>query len=353
MKTLDREKINAYVEQIFKDMAGAMTAGLGYVGVQTGLFRSMQGQGTMRMQQVVEASGLQPRYVEEWLKGMVCAGYLDYDPEQATYELPDELAFLLASDDTDHFAGGMFSMAPALLKVAPQVAEAFRQGGGVRFDQFGPECVAALDLLNRGNYDHKLVKYWLQALPDVVKKLEGGAAVLDVGCGTGRVVCVLAKAFPHSSFTGIDLDPNSIEQANQAAEENNLTSRVRFISQSVEQLPEEESFNLITACDCVHDLADPVSTLTSIQRRLKSDGTFFVVEPKAADRLEDNRHSVGAMFYGYSVFHCMTQSLANGGPGLGTCMGPQQTEALMRDAGFTEFAILDIKSRVNLFYAAR
>jgi hypothetical protein len=28
------------------------------------------------------------------------------------------------------------------------------------------------------------------------------------------------------------------------------------------------------------------------------------------------------MLYGFSIFHCMTQSLAQGGPGLGTCMGP-------------------------------
>jgi hypothetical protein len=59
------------------------------------------------------------------------------------------------------------------------------------------------------------------------------------------------------------------------------------------------------------------------------------------------------MLYGFSIFHCMTQSLAQGGPGLGTCMGPARTEALLRDAGFREFWQLDIKSPTNLFYAAR
>jgi hypothetical protein len=59
------------------------------------------------------------------------------------------------------------------------------------------------------------------------------------------------------------------------------------------------------------------------------------------------------MLYGFSIFHCMTQSLAQGGPGLGTCMGPARTEALLRDAGFREFRQLDIKSPTNLFYAAR
>ena len=353
MKTLDKEKIKSFVEQIFDDMAGAMTAGLGYVGVQTGLFRTMQGQGMMDKQQVADASGLQPRYVEEWLKGMVCAGYLNYDSDQHTYELSDELAFLLASDETDHFAGGMFYMAPALLSVAPQVAQAFKHGSGVAFEDFGPECVTALEVLNRGNYDHKLVSYWLQALPDVVEKLHSGAAVLDVGCGTGRALSALAKAFPNSNFIGIDLDEHSIDHANRSAFKDALNERVSFLNQTIQDLEDGHGFDLITAWDCVHDFAAPVDTLIAIRRHMKSTGTFFVIEPKAADCLEDNKHSIGTMFYGYSVFHCMTQSLANGGPGLGTCMGPQQTEALMRAAGFTEFEQLDIKSQVNLFYAVR
>jgi hypothetical protein len=76
------------------------------------------------------------------------------------------------------------------------------------------------------------------------------------------------------------------------------------------------------------------------------------VEPKAADRLEDNLNPVATMFYGFSIFHCMTQSLARGGPGLGTCMGPAAAERLLREAGFKTFRILDVKSQVNLFYAA-
>jgi hypothetical protein len=59
------------------------------------------------------------------------------------------------------------------------------------------------------------------------------------------------------------------------------------------------------------------------------------------------------MFYGFSIFHCMTQSLARGGPGLGTCMGPAATQNLLKEAGFSGSRLLDIKSQVNLFYAAQ
>jgi SAM-dependent methyltransferase len=115
----------------------------------------------------------------------------------------------------------------------------------------------------------------------------------------------------------------------------------------------KEKFDFISMCDALHDLAEPEKTLAEVRALLKPGGTFFIVEPKAADRLEDNRNPVAATFYGFSVFHCMTQSLARGGPGLGTCLGPAATEALVRKAGFREFRRLDIRSLTNLFYAAR
>jgi hypothetical protein len=52
------------------------------------------------------------------------------------------------------------------------------------------------------------------------------------------------------------------------------------------------------------------------------------------------------------LFHCMPQSLANGGPGLGTCMGPAKTAALVREAGFSTCEQLGIRSQTHLFYAA-
>jgi hypothetical protein len=42
--------------------------------------------------------------------------------------------------------GGLFYFAAVLLAVAPKVADAFRAGGGVRFEEFWSECVTALDM---------------------------------------------------------------------------------------------------------------------------------------------------------------------------------------------------------------
>ncbi|MDN5862026.1 MAG: methyltransferase domain-containing protein [Salinisphaera sp.] len=349
---MDTDRIKAFADQVFDDMAGAMTAGLAYIGVEMGLFRAMAGKGPLTAQETADAAGLKPRHVAEWLKGMVSAGYLEYDSGAQTYTLPAEHAFLVASEGSDHFVGGLYGMVPPMLKVAPRVAQSFRDGGGVPFRDYGEEVVAAFDWANRGNYEHRLVDDWLSAMPDIAATLRDDGQALDVGCGAGHVSLALAKGFPESRFTGIDLDAGSVRQAETNARERGLAERVTFHATPVEQLDDAPGFDLITACDCIHDFADPITTLTAMRRRLKPGGALFVVEPKVADRLEDNCHSVATMFYGMSVFHCMSQSLAAGGPGLGTCMGPARTEGLLREAGFERFEQLPIKSRVSLFYRA-
>ena len=352
-EAVDKDKVKAFSDRVFSDMAGAMTAGMAYLGVKTGLFRVMANAGPLGLDEVVHRSGLQRRYVEEWLNGMTAARYLAFDPIERTYRLPDEHAFLLASDGTDHFVGGLFAVAPVMLRVAPAVAEAFKQGGGVPFEEFGSDCVIGLDLINRGTYERRFTSYWLASMPPVVTALADGGRVLDVGCGAGRVCIAIAKELPRAEVVGLDPDAESIRQAEAAATAAGLAGRIRFTAGTTSSLERGNGFDLITACDCLHDFAAPHQTLSEIRALLKPQGTLFIIEPKAADALEQNLNPVATMFYGFSLFHCMTQSLARGGPGLGTCLGPARTEALVREAGFRHFERLEIKSPVNLFYAAR
>ena len=113
----------------------------------------------------------------------------------------------------------------------------------------------------------------------------------------------LARDFPKARCVGLDLDAVSIERARRATAEAGLTERVKFVHGPLAGLDPGERYDLITCCDCVHEFAEPVETLGQIRERLADDGTLFVIEPRVADRLEDNCNPIATMFYGFSTFH--------------------------------------------------
>ena len=102
--SMDKQRIGAFAEAVYRDMAGAMAIGMGYIGQRTGLFKTLASAGAVSSSELAEKTGLHSRYVEEWLKGMTAAGWLEYDTHEETFSLPAEHAFLLASEGTDHLA---------------------------------------------------------------------------------------------------------------------------------------------------------------------------------------------------------------------------------------------------------
>jgi len=75
------------------------------------------------------------------------------------------------------------------------------------------------------------------------------------------------------------------------------------------------------------------------------------MEPNTGSKLEDNLDARGAMLYGVSTLHCMTQSLAQGGAGLGAAWGRERAEAMAGEAGFGSFQPLDaISNKFSAFY---
>ena len=87
--------------------------------------------------------------------------------------------------------------------------------------------------------------------------------------------------------------------------------------------------------DALHDMGDPTAVARHIRSALADDGVFLLVEPNAGDRIEDNLHLVGRIFYSASTFVCTPASRAQDG---GACLGAQAGEARLREvctaAGF-------------------
>ena len=106
--------------------------------------------------------------------------------------------------------------------------------------------------------------------------------------------------------------------------------------------------------DTIHDQARPDLVLGGIGRAMRPGGTYLCVEVSVSSTLGDN---VGlpwaAGMYALSCMHCMTVSLASGGPGLGGMWGEQLTRRLLAEAGLL---VRDVKrlpsDRFNNYYMA-
>lgn len=350
---MDKAKREQFIGQIMGYVTSATLSGLIYIGDRVGLFKAMAGAGPLSVTDTATKAGLQERYVREWLSAMAAAGVVEYDATTERFTLPEEHAAVLGDENSPSFLGGFFQTTPALLRVAPQVAEAFVKGGGVPFSAYGEDMIAGIDRGNRSQYQFHLLKRWLPAMPQVVAQLEKGGQAADIGCGSGYPSLLMAQAFPHSRFYGFDVSEESLARARADAQRRGVAERVEFHRVSATELPATPKFDFITSFDAIHDMVDPRGALRAMRKALADDGTYLMVEIKAGDHLADNLNAQGVLFYSMSTLHCMTVSLAHGGEGIGTLMGEPKARELAAQAGFTRFRRLPIEHAINVFYEIR
>jgi SAM-dependent methyltransferase len=348
---MDRAKIEEFLDRFLEFASGATTIGLLAVADRSGLSSYLAGVGGGTVAEIASGSGLDARYVEEILSGLAAAGVVDYQPESERFALPPEHALFLASEASPYFMGGFLDMIPTLLARVDSVAEATIHGGGVGFEEFGPTMVGGIDRGNGPSQRAFLLSRWLPGIPGLVARLESGIRVADVGCGSGTVPILIAEAFPASSVFGFEISAESLAMAR---ERGGHLPNLDLVEVSAEQIPIDLPFDLITTFDVIHDLPDPLQGMRRIRQALARDGLYLMMEPKAGSRLEENLNPRGAMLYGISTLHCMTQSLAVGGVGLGAAWGRERAEALAAEAGFGSFQPLDeISNRFSTFYLLR
>lgn len=334
---LDPDKLEAAAGTVLSLYAGSMLTYMIDIGHRTGLLAvAAQRPGTS--DDLAARAGLQERYVREWLGAMVTGGVFEYDPSTKTYTLPAELGAVLTGGPLP--LAVMAAMNTHLGKQVHEVARAFREGGGVPYAAYRPEFTDVMDAVGRVLYDTALVDVYLPLVDGLTARLDAGATVADIACGTGHALVVLARRFPASTFVGIDLDEGAIARARAEAAGAGLTN-VRFEVADAAHLAYTDRFDAVFVFDAVHDQVDPAGVLGCIHRALQPGGVFVMKEPRAADSLEGNiGNPFAPILYSVSTLHCMTVSLAHGGAGIGTMFGEQLALGLLRDAGFSDVTVL-------------
>lgn len=345
---LDRDKIEAFLDRFIGFASGAAILGLLAVADRSGLSSYLAENPAGTASEIAEGARLDERYVREILSGLAAAGVVEYDAESETFELPAEHALFIADETSPYFMGGWMDMLPSAMTQIEGVARATVHGGGVGFEEFGGSIIRGIDRGNSPSQKVFLTSRWLPAVPGLVERLEEGIRVADVGSGSGTAAIAIAEAYPESRVFGYDVSPESLAVARGRAEG---VPNIEFHGYAADEIPVDPGFDLITAFDVIHDLANPLAGITRIREALRAGGQFLMMEPNLSSSLEENLDDHGALLYGISTLHCMTQSLARDGAGLGAAWGAERAEQLAREAGFTRFQPLDeVTNRFSAFY---
>ncbi len=324
---VDEAKLNQFIGQMLGDLGGAASIALVRIGDSLGLYKALHEKGAMTVAELSAATGVNQRYLREWLSQQAASNYLAYEPATQKFSLPDEQAMVFAIEDSPVYMHGGFELMQALLEARPKVEAAFKSGGGVAWGDHGTCMFCAVARFFRPGYHNNLVSAWLPALDGAVAKLESGARVADVGCGHGWSTVLMAKAFPKAQFVGYDFHPSSIEAATKHAAEHGVAANCRFEVGTAKDYP-GTGFDLVTCFDCLHDMGDPTGAAAHVRRSLKQDGSWMIVEPMAGDRLEDNLNPVGRLYYAGSTMICVPTSLSQE---VGAALGAQAGEGKLRE----------------------
>ncbi len=269
---VNQERLNAFMGKVLTDVGAATNAPLIRIGDKLGIYKALAAKGSVTPKELADATGTAERYIREWLAAQAASGYVDYDPATKKFSMNAEQAMVFADEESPVFLGAVGDVVSAMVVDEPKIADAFRTGKGVGWNERSECLFCGTARFFRTPYKHHLVQEWLPALDGVVAKLERGAMVADVGCGHGISTMLMARAFPKSQFRGFDAHPGSIDAAKQMAAAEGATNTA-FSVDTAKTFP-AGNYDLVCFFDCLHDMGDPVGALKHVRETIAPDGNL-------------------------------------------------------------------------------
>jgi hypothetical protein len=130
----DETRLNELLGKVIADVAGAMSVFMAYLGDQAGVFTALDGAGRLTVGQLAEKTGLNPKYLREWLGSVAAAGYVNlHGPEgggSETFSLDAEQALIFTREGQPACLQGFFQGVVSQYEGHEKATETFKSGKG-------------------------------------------------------------------------------------------------------------------------------------------------------------------------------------------------------------------------------
>ena len=133
---IDTAKAQAFGGHVIGILNGGMLSLMISIGHKTHLFDKLAGLPPSTSEEIAKATGLNERYIREWLGAMVTGKIVDFNSSTGKYSLPPEHAASLTRAAGPGNLCTFAEFVPEMAAVQDGIVQSFEKGGGVPYSEF-------------------------------------------------------------------------------------------------------------------------------------------------------------------------------------------------------------------------
>ncbi len=257
--------------QLMKKNEGFLPSWHAYVGFKLHLFDELS-QG-VKMQTFIETSAYDATLLRNWVETGLVLGHLKLDRKQML--LPSKHAATYYSHQSPYSIGELLREMmelhlPTLLHY-PHLMQSGQEKLIYRHEDFG-QTVAETSAMIEKLAIREVMQWMKRHQPN---------NILDVGCGHAGYLIQLSKKYLTKQFTGIDVNPQVVQAAQQKVQHQNIQN-VRILEQDISSLPASEAtYDQIMMNNILHYFSPQQrqQLFAWSREQLQHNGTLTVISP--------------------------------------------------------------------------
>lgn len=208
-----------------------------------------------------------------------------------------------------------------------------------------PEAVKAYDRISQMPQFAFIRRMFVNEL----KRHNPTGTIVDVGCGPGYLIAVIAKKIPQAHIVGVDISEEMLSTASKNLSSLGFGEKVEFRKGESQSLPfENASVDNVVSTLSLHHWSDPKRAFQEIHRVLKPGGQLLVL---------DMRRDPRRFFYWLIVLATRvipvflgTQALKRINEPLGSVLASYTPSELIQLISVAQFTSTSLKGEIGWFF---
>ena len=128
--SFDETRLNELIGKVIGDVAGALSLYMAYLGDQAGIFTALDGAGRLTLEELAGKTGLNEKYLREWLGSVSAAGYVNFHVENETFSITPEQALVFTREGQPACMQGFFQLLVSQFEGHEKAVDNFKCGKG-------------------------------------------------------------------------------------------------------------------------------------------------------------------------------------------------------------------------------